>query len=469
MIQHHHPTIALVGRVNVGKSTLFNRFTGRHSAITSPLEGTTRDVNRATGLWLGREFDFVDTGGLDPIETGEIERQTKAHAWRAIDEADVLVLVVDGKLGLRPEDRQIMKTLRQKNKPIIVAINKTERTSTRLESGVFAALATNESVAVSALTGQGIGDLLDMITAAVPRRRGRPATITAAPKPSIRIGLFGRPNVGKSSLMNAVLGRDEAIVSSQPHTTRDVRTIPFTWRNLNLALVDTAGLRRRAPKGRGLLFKRNLSKIERERELEAIERDAVKRTLASLRYADVACLLFPADEPLLSQDFRLAREIVEHGCALVLIITKWDKLSEQERAGLYDAMDNLSQRLPFLSWVPVVVTSATKSFGLDKVVLTATEVGQRWIQQIPEEKLELVRKSLTNVFAQPTTRIDARNVRIYSIKQIANQPPHLSLHMNTKSLPPPAFLPIVEKQLRKLIDLRGTPLKIDIEKKKLDF
>jgi len=403
---------------------------------------------------------FVDTGGLDPSQPGSIEQQTVDQAWRAINEADVLILVVDGKIGLTAADRTIMKALHATRKPIVVAVNKTERATTRWEAGEFGALGIDEIVPISALTGSGTGDLLELVTAYLPKQ----PTPAKLPVPALRIGLFGRPNVGKSSLMNALLGREEAIVSNQPHTTRDVRTIPFTWQDTPMALIDTAGLRRRAPKARGLLFKRRLSAIIQKRELEAIERDAVKRTLATLRYVDTACLLFPADEPLQSQDLRLAREIVEQGRALMIAITKWDTISESQRAGLYEAMDGLSQQLPFLSWVPIVVTSATEKFGMDKFITANRDILAHWQTLIPAETLELIRLSTSNVFAKPTSRLDARNIRIYKFEQVATSPPHLVIHMNAKSLPPPAFLPIVEKQLRKLVDLRGTPVKMDIQK-----
>ncbi|HLZ48572.1 MAG TPA: ribosome biogenesis GTPase Der, partial [Candidatus Limnocylindria bacterium] len=292
--------VAIVGRPNVGKSTLFNRLVGERVAIVEDLPGTTRDRIYATAEWRGREFALVDTGGLDDPKAGPMEAAVRAQAENAIDEADVVLFVVDAKAGILPVEHDVADRLRRTSKPVLVVANKSDSWRGEAQSAEFYALGLGEVHTVSAMQGTGTGDLLDALTAVLPEEQPAEEAYDA------RVAIIGRPNVGKSSFLNALVGEERAVVSEIPGTTRDTVDTALERGGKRILLVDTAGIRRRGSIAHG------------------IEQYALLRTVRAIERADVAVLLVDATEGIVDQDVHNAGYAIEAGVGLVLAINKWD-------------------------------------------------------------------------------------------------------------------------------------------------
>jgi len=428
------PRIALVGRPNVGKSTLFNRICGRRQAITDGRPGSTRDRNYAQVSWQGRAFELVDTGGLllgtdDPL-LGPAARQAEI----AIAEADVVLLVVDARAGLLPDDEAIAHTLRKGGKRVLVAVNKVE--GDRLDPAEFAALGFDQSHEISAEHGLGIGDLLDAAL------EGVPAVEQPREAPAVNVALVGRPNVGKSSILNRLVGRERAVVSAVPGTTRDAVDEVFEKRGRRYRLVDTAGLRRVR------LLRENVDHVSVVQARRAIGR------------ADVAVLVLDADSGLREMDATIGGEVVEAGAGLVIAVNKWDLASERrlaERAFERSVRDELK----FLSWAKIVFVSAKTGRGVSALLeaVDRAHAARRARVTTGEFNRLLTQAADTHV---PRPAKGSKPVRILFGSQIGIEPPTFALSVNQKVELHFSYLRYLENRIRESFSFEGTPLRLKV-------
>jgi GTP-binding protein len=428
------PVVAVVGRPNVGKSALFNRIVGRRLAIVEDRPGITRDRLYAPASWGTRTFTLVDTGGLVSDAAGSIPMQVRAQAERAIAEADVIVLVVDAAAGVLPEDREAAQRLRESRRPVVLAVNKADRPD---HPGVyeFFSLGLGDPLPVSAIHGLGINDLLDAVVALLPEPVSAPEAAQA-----VRVALVGRPNVGKSSLLNAILGEERVLVDAVPGTTRDAVDTPFVREGRTFVLVDTAGLRRKA-------------RIDGK-----VERFSAGRSLGAIDRADVVVLVLDASEPIVEQDQEIARYTLERGRALVVAVSKWDLVAsspEPHRA----ALDRIKAGLRFVGYAPIVMTSAPRGWGIPELFGQILRSSEAHARRVPTGKLNRVIEQAEQSHLPPADRY-GRQGKIYYATQPGAQPPTIVLFVNDPSLFNDEYERYLEGRLRRAFDFEGTPVRL---------
>ncbi len=427
------PLVAIVGRPNVGKSTLFNRLTGRRQAIVHEEAGTTRDRLYADVEWAGRAFTLIDTGGLDLSSTDDLTARVREQAQLAIAEADVVILLVDVLAGLTGLDYEVADRLRQTQRPVILAVNKCDNEQRRLEAVEFYALGLGEPVPISALHGSGTGDLLERVVAHLP------ADIATEETEAIHVAIVGRPNVGKSALLNAILGRERAIVSPIPGTTRDALDTPLTWAGQPVILIDTAGIRRRG------------------RIQPGVEQYSVLRALKAINRADVAVLVLDATEEA-SQDAHIAGYIVEAGKGIVVAVNKWDLVPHKTAQTSHDYRARLRARLKFADYVPIVFVSALKRQRVDQVLDLALGITENRALRIPTGQLnQFVRQVLLH--HPPPTR-KGRALQVFYVTQPAVDPPVFVFFVNDPALVHFSYQRYLENQLREAFGFHGTPIRL---------
>jgi len=429
------PKIALVGRPNVGKSTLFNRIVGRRKAITDARPGSTRDRNYAQASWCGAAFELVDTGGLlletdDPL-LGPATDQAK----RAIDEADVVVFVVDARAGLLPDDRAIAARLRRGGKKVIVAVNKAEANSSGPEE--FAPLGFESMMVISAEHGQGVGDLLDAAVDSLPRQEAP----EDQPRP-LRVAIAGRPNVGKSSLLNRLLGEERALVSPIPGTTRDAVDSLLEQGGKRYLFVDTAGLRR----------SRHLK--------ENVDHVSVVQARRSIERADVVILLLDASEGLHEMDATIGGYVQEAGRPVVIAVNKWD-LARDRRLTTKGFEREVRDALKFLSWAPVVFLSARTGRGLSALLAAAERVHAASRTRVTTGHLNRVLARAAQAHA-PQAAKGNRPVKVLFATQVGVGPPTFVLSLNHPVDLHFAYKRYLENQLRAAFSFEGTPLVLKV-------
>jgi GTPase len=427
------PAVAIVGRQNVGKSALFNRLLARRHAIVSDLPGVTRDRLEATCQWAGREFQLIDTGGLLSGESEPLAVQVRRQAERAIAESQAILFVVDAFAGLTAQDESIADALRRSHRPVLVVANKVDAPAQVPAVYEFHALGLGEPLPVSALHGLGIGDLLDAIVSAVPAAGGEEVADDL-----VRVAFLGRPNVGKSSLVNAVLGQDRVIVDPRPGTTRDAVDTPLRYDGQPVLLVDTAGLRRRS------------------RVSDGVEYYGTRRTHAALARADVAVLVIDAGEGITDQDQHIARDIYEAGAAMVVAVNKWDLRSGAAPGEMRKAAE---QKLRFWGSLRLCFTVATRREGvgdLMSAVLSAADARRRRIATGPLNRLvgEALRAR------EPSADAAGRRLHIYYATQPSTGPPAIVLFVNDPRLLTTEYRRYLERRLRETFDLAGTPVRL---------
>lgn len=456
-MQKKKPVIALVGRPNVGKSTLFNRLIGRRVAIVEDIPGTTRDRIYGDSDWNGVGFIVIDTGGLEaPSDIGAARlRQANAvplasasvdfvepiqnQAQVAMNEADVILFVVDGKEGLTAADADVAEVLRLSDKPIFVVVNKAESDERRLNAVEFWNLGLGEPHAISAYHGDGVGDLLDLIVEALP-----PFPVEDEEEKHIGLALVGRPNVGKSSLLNALLQSDRAIVSEVPGTTRDPIDTPITFQGEELVLIDTAGIRRRGSVEAG------------------IEYFSVLRSMRAIDRADVALLLIDGAEGVTAQDAHVAGYVLERHKGIVVIINKWDAV-EKDTHTMVAFERQVREDLRFLSYVPVLFISAKTTQRVHRVLPTAMEV-------IEARRHRLTTSEFNNIIrtaydsSMPPSR-NGRHLRMYYGTQVGTEPPTFVIFVNDPDLVHFSYERYLENQIRAYYPFTGTPIRIYFRKR----
>ncbi len=432
------PTVVLIGRTNVGKSTLWNRMTSEGGALVSPLPGTTRDRKMGTVEWRGVTFQLIDTGGLDVETTGEIDTAIARQARRGMKDADVILLVGDLTTGIVPEDRGFAKELQKTKKPVIVVANKAESQARRLEATErsWRSLGFGEPIAVSALTGLGVGDLLDKVVSQL----GTELRVTSYELPTTRIAIIGRPNVGKSSLVNAIVGDERAIVSVTPHTTREPEDTEFEFEGKPYVLIDTAGIRKRA------------------RQTSEIEMAGVRRSIGAAKRADVVILVLDATDPITTQDCVLAGMIEEEGKAAVIVVNKWDLVPDKTSQATVEVTEQVLRALPMLDFAPVLTVSAKTHKRVHDVFAFADQVKANAEREITENALD---KFFRQTIAREKSRGGVKHPYIYRMRQIGVRPPtfHVSVRGRVDAVHS-SYYKYLENRLREKFDFTGTAIKI---------
>jgi len=424
-------TVAIVGFPNVGKSTLVNRLTESRAAVVHETAGVTRDRKELLCDWNGVTFRLIDTGGIDEADTGPLGRHIAAQARSAVAEADLVLFVVDAKGGVTPGDEEIAAILRSSTKPVIVLANKIDDPRRDLEALEFHRLGLGDPVPLSALHGHGTGDLLDEIVARLP---GRDEAIVG--DEAIRVAILGRPNVGKSSLLNAILGEERVIVSDVPGTTRDTIDTVLERDGTMFVLVDTAGLRRK------------------RRQRQGVEYYSELRALAAAERADVALVLVDAAEGVVDQDLAVADVARKAGCSTLVVLSKWDigGLELQETRGMLNR--RLRQR------PPVVAVSAHTGRGLGRLLDHVQALFTKHTTRIPTPALNRALGELKEARPGPSGE-RGRRLRLLYATQTATRPPRLRVFVNDPRLVTRDYAYWVENELRSRFELQGVPVSID--------
>ena len=445
------PVVAVVGRPNVGKSTLVNRIVGRREAIVEERPGVTRDRKVIDAEWVGRAFLVVDTGGW--IRTDEpLARQVSLQAERAIEEADLVVMVVDGMVGVTDEDALVAALLRRSPKPVLLAVNKVDDANRESDAWDFTRLGLGDPFPVSALHGRGSGDLLDVIVEQLPPEPevspeelegDGPTTeeeLLGTPEKPFSVAIVGRPNVGKSTLFNRLVGEERAVVHDSPGTTRDTIDTVVETEDGWLRFVDTAGMRRK-------------SRID-----EGTEYYSLVRALQAIDRADAALLVVDATEGVTHQDQRLAERIDASGCAVVVVLNKWDALSPDDRD---DVLADLADRLAFLSYAPVLKTSALTGRNVTRLLPALFEARHEYHRRVPTRALNEVLQAAQ--LAQPPPVEHGHRPRILYATQGATDPPTFTL-FTTRELPA-GYLRYLERKIREAFSIGPTPIKLRVRRR----
>ncbi len=446
------PLVAIVGRPNVGKSTFFNRMIGERIAIVEDLPGTTRDRLYGDTDWNGRDFTLIDTGGLEfgdiPVgqvgltgQPGDIMNHVKAQAELAIEEADVIVFMVDARSGITAADEDVAEMLRRSTKPVILAANKADNAARRMDAVEFYSLGLGEPIVISSIQGTGTGDLLDLIVDELPPQ----AEVSDEE---------ADPNVGKSSLLNAVLGYERSIVSEIPGTTRDAIDTEFEFEGHKLKIIDTAGIRRRGRVGPG------------------VEKFSVLRSTRAIESADVALLLVDATEGLTAQDTHIAGVIHEQAKGVVVVVNKWDLAQEQrraERAGQFPKPDDeidsaekyrelLQEGLKFIPYAPVVFASAKTGYHVQSILETVLKIIEMRFLRVPTPRLnELVQEAVRR-HSPAMTR--GKTLKIYYATQARVNPPTFVFFVNDPQAVHFAYERYLENRLRESFSFKGTAIRL---------
>jgi len=437
------PAVVLVGRPNVGKSTLFNRITGSRRAIVTAVPGTTRDTNSHRAEWLGTEFTLVDTGGLFGASEDPLHELVVQHGEKALQTADVIVFVVDGREGLVPADEEIAAKLRSVDVPVLVAVNKTDDRRARGRSVEFYRLGFEPVVEIAAEHGEGTGDLLDEVVRRLPARRDAPASTEP---PEVAVAIVGRPNVGKSSLLNRLLREERAIVSDMPGTTRDSVDALLRWRRRIFRIVDTAGIRK-------------AGRVMRSGQLEAVSVVLARRAIEK---ADVAVLVLDATQGVTEQDASIAGEADKAGCGIIIAANKWDLMKGRETNFSKTFDEDLRRQLKFLEYAPVLHISAATGERAGKVLETIDKVSEARTTRVPTGELNRFLKAVTAV--HPPVSPGRRHVRILYAAQTSVAPPTFVFFTNVATEFHFSYERFLTNRLRESFGLLGTPIRVKVRK-----
>lgn len=428
------PTLVLVGRPNVGKSTLFNRLTRTRDALVADMPGLTRDRHYGEGRLGDRPYLVVDTGGLEPIAKDGILREMAKQTETALAEADAVVFLVDGRDGLTPQDKRIADTLRRLSARVWLAVNKTEGMNTAMVTAEFHELALGDPHPVSAAHGEGVRELVDAVLQSLPQAEQSAEDVPDVP----HIAVIGRPNVGKSTLINSLLGEERLIAFDQPGTTRDSIHVPFERKGKSYVLIDTAGVRRK-----GKVF-------------EAVEKFSVIKTLQAIDEANVVVLVLDAQAEISEQDAHLAGFIVERGRALVVAVNKWDGLEEYPREQI---KAQLSRKLMFLAFARTHYISALEGSGLGALLASVDEAYQAAMAKLPTPKL--TRTMMAAVAKQAPPRAGLFRPKLRYAHQGGSNPPVIVIHGSALNHVPETYRRYLEGVFRSSFGLTGTPLRVE--------
>lgn len=428
-----NPTIAIVGRPNVGKSTIFNRIAGERISIVEDTPGVTRDRIYTTGEWLGREFSIIDTGGIDLGDEPFMD-QIKHQAEIAIDEADVIIFVASGREGITDADELVAKILYRSNKPVILAVNKVDNPEMCNDIYEFYALGLGDPFPVSGSHGLGIGDVLDEAVKHFPN------TSEEEDEDTIKFSLIGRPNVGKSSLINAILGEDRVIVSDIEGTTRDAIDTYFeSEEGQKFLMIDTAGMRKR-----GKVY-------------ESTEKYSVMRAMRAIERSDIVLMVLNAEEGIREQDKRVAGYAHEAGRGIIIVVNKWDTVKKDTNT-MRDFEAEIRDEFQYLDYAPIIFVSALTKQRLNKLPELIETVSMNQNLRIPSALLNDV--VMDAVAINPTPTDKGKRLKIFYATQVAVKPPTFVIFVNEEELMHFSYARFLENQIRKAFTFEGTPIKI---------
>ena len=448
------PVVAIVGRPNVGKSTLFNRLIGQRLAIISDVSGTTRDRVYGTGEWNGRTFTLVDTGGLELTPGSDIEERVQDQARVAVEESDLILFVVDAHAGLAPLDYEVADRLRRADAPVVLVINKGDNPAREADAVEFYALGFDPAITISAQHGRNTGDLADLIVERLPPRSeaedaasAEPGDLTEEEMAELaeselgapRVAIVGRPNTGKSTFVNRVLGEERMIVSSVPGTTRDSTDVTIQVDGHEMVLVDTAGIRRRGSIDRG------------------IERYSVLRSMKAIDSADVAVVMTDATEGYTAQDAHVVGYVLEAYKGLVLVLNKWDAVEKDEHTA-DQWMKRLRREAPYLSWADIVFASALSGQRVDRILREALRVAEERYRRVPTG--ELNRLVMDAVRAHPPSHVRNRLPKVFYATQVGVAPPTFVAFVNDPEIVHFSYKRYLENQIRQAHGFLGTPIRL---------
>ena len=444
--------MVLAGRPNVGKSTLFNRISGSRRAIVTATPGTTRDVLRHAAEWLGTEFELVDTGGLFGASADPLQEAVAVQGAAALDAAAVIVLVTDGRDGVVPADEEVAAHVRRTGRPVVLAVNKIDDREAEARVEEFHRLAITPVVPIAAEHGLGVGDLLDAVVARLPRRRGAGAVepeadADAAPAPGtadLAVAIIGRPNVGKSSLVNLLLREERVLVSEVAGTTRDAVDARFTWHGRGLRLVDTAGMRRPG-------------RVARSGRIESVSLVMARRAVAE---ADVAVLVVDAAEGVARQDAAIAGEAERAGCGIVIAANKWDLVKDRGLNYAKQFDGDVRAALRFAEFAPILHISARTGERAPKLVARVVEVAAARARHVATGELNRFVERVTR--RHPPVSPDRRNVRIKYAAQVGARPPTFVFFTNVATRFHFSYERYLRNRLRESFGFEGSPIRLRV-------
>ena len=461
------PLVAIVGRPNVGKSTFFNRMLADQVAVVEDLPGTTRDRIYGDTDWNGREFTLIDTGGLElsseiPVgqvglngQPGDIMKNVRAQAELAIEEADVIVFMVDARSGIAAADEEVADMLRRTEKPVILAANKADNAARRQDAVEFYSLGLGEPIPISSIQGTGTGDLLDRIVEELPTAD---ETENAEEEDEVpRIAIVGRPNVGKSSLLNAILGVQRAIVSEVPGTTRDAIDTEMEFEGRKLMLIDTAGIRRRG------------------HVIPGVEKYSVIRSSRAIERCDVALVLIDASEGLAAQDTHIAGEIHERAKGVIVVVNKWDLAQAQRRAAREGQLPDpeeeiesaeryrkiIAEGLKFIPYAPIFFTSAKTGYHVQSLLETALNISDMRYLRVPTSRLNEVVQDAIRRYRPAAIR--GKPLKVFYATQVRVNPPTFVFFVNDPQAVHFGYERYLENQLRQAFSFKGTAIRLQFK------
>lgn len=434
------PIVAMVGRPNVGKSTLFNKLAGKRISIVQDTPGVTRDRVYAESEWLNRKFTMIDTGGIEPESSDIIVKQMRRQAQIAIEMADVIVFVVDGKEGLTAADQEVAQMLRKSKKPVVLVVNKIDRLALEENSYEFYNLGIGDPITISASQGLGLGDMLDEVV-----KYFNDPSEDEEDDEYIRIAMIGKPNVGKSSLINRLLGEERVIVSNVPGTTRDSIDSYLETEDGKFILVDTAGLRRK-------------SKVKEE-----IERYSVIRTYAAIEKADVAILVIDAEQGITEQDEKIIGYAHEMNKAIMVVVNKWDLIEKDDKT-LSNYQKDLQQKLKFMPYAKYLFISALTGQRVHKILSTAKYCYDNYSKRVSTGLLNDVISKAVLMKEPPVVAL--KRLKIYYATQVATKPPKFVFFVNDPNLLHFSYGRYLENKLRESFDFDGTGIEIEYRARK---
>ena len=481
------PKIVIFGRTNVGKSTLFNRLIENEKALVADIAGTTRDSNLGEVEWQGRKFDVVDTGGVINLDefTSEgkikialdketIDRKVQMQAREHLSRADLILFLVDTKAGLMSQDRQLALFLKEhaQGKKIILVANKTDSPKENFKVPEFYKLGLGEPFPISAATGSGTGDLLDEILKQLKKEFGRKKKAAryseaedeenkrkrgknAPDSDLIRVGIMGKPNVGKSSLINSIFGQERVIVSSVAHTTREPQDTEFDYEGKKIVLIDTAGISKNAGKSsRRDIPARKGKKVD-------LEKEGINRSLKSLNRADISLLVLDISKEITRQDAKLADEIVGRKKSLIIIANKWDLIPEKD---VKKFNEYINYHLPFIKWVPIIYVSALTGRKTQDILDLIMKINVERAKVLTEKELEKFLKRIVKIHRPTRFRPTDKYPYIKTITQTDSYPPEVEIKIGGKESIDSSYLRFIENQLRNQFGFLGTPISVRVKK-----
>ncbi|MFD2115978.1 ribosome biogenesis GTPase Der [Paenibacillus yanchengensis] len=436
------PVVAIVGRPNVGKSTIFNRIIGDRLAIVEDKPGITRDRIYGVGEWNGKAFSVIDTGGIDLDNNDEIMQSVRAQAELAVQEADVIIFMVDVKSGITHADSEVAQMLFRSRKPVVLAVNKVDNDERMTDIYEFYSLGFGEPIALSGSHGIGIGDLLDAATELLPEDHSEEYADDV-----IRVALIGRPNVGKSSLVNAILGEERVIVSDVAGTTRDAIDTPFEHEGQRYVLIDTAGMRKR-----GKVY-------------ETTEKYSVLRAMKAIERADVVLVLINGEEGIIEQDKHIAGYAHEAGKASIFVVNKWDTVEKDDRT-MQEFTNAVRDQFLFMTYAPVVYLSALTKSRLHKLLPVINYVSDQHAMRIQTHLLNDVVSDAVAITPPPSDK--GKRLRINYVTQVATKPPTIICFVNDPQLMHFSYERYLENKIRAAFNFEGTPVRIFSRRKSED-